>query len=627
MKKRILSGLTAFMICAIMVVAPLSMPTYALTTSNDSGSGRLWNDYLNSDAETFEDYINRAGIGFREGSFGAERGGTFGTPKRFYNQGSTQKEDNNVESVLNDGTTTYTNFIYNHTSSSSSSYSYTFQYDGDTYDVTEINYNADYDLYQLVTTNYNFYIEYSPTYVTVLYTDTTEKCSYKSNIYYQLPDGRNSYNLSSSDVWGTYFIYDAINYSQVLEDDGKTRNLYHFDDDLLNSAINKFGSSSASPDVPSFAPGKFSSALVQNSVNYYRRYVSFPYSLSVGTAELWVYFSPNFYFSDGSLHSFSQVMPCWLYGQNSDSYKWYSIPTGTWVHLAWVASDNNYMYSGTTNNCRLFINGKYTAEVVYPFGSSIDNTVYIDGGGADQYYSAQFGVDEFRCMEPKNIMYTSDFTPSQQPFDTNLVLVLPETAEETNIAIKSSIPVSSLRVGGVRPTISDNGYVYVYLEDDVVKDVQQYQVDGWYSVDASIYDNGSWVDLDNYNLSSYVLDEDSFVDTDTPSPTPTPDGNGSSDSSSGDNSTDDTDNEDGILSKLVSTITNFIGNLFTTVFGGILDLVNILIDNLNGLLDSFTSITGLIGSLFGFFPDEIITVLTIGLSAIFILAIIKMFKG
>ena len=88
----------------------------------------------------------------------------------------------------------------------------------------------------------------------------------------------------------------------------------------------------------------------------------------------------------------------------------------------------------------------------------------------------------------------------------------------------------------------------------------------------------------------------------------------------------DSDNNS-VLGELVTTVTDFISYLFDNVFGGMLKLVKLFIDNLTSLLSSFVDITGLIGSLFGFFPDEIVTVLTLGLSAVFLLAIYRMFKG
>lgn len=64
--------------------------------------------------------------------------------------------------------------------------------------------------------------------------------------YYQLPDGRNSYDLEPEDVWGTYFIYNATNYREVLEDDGITRGLWHMDGNYKDSSAAGVGDLSSS---------------------------------------------------------------------------------------------------------------------------------------------------------------------------------------------------------------------------------------------------------------------------------------------------------------------------------------------------------------------------------------------
>ena len=260
--------------------------------------------------------------------------------------------------------------------------------------------------------------------------------------------------------------------------------------------------------------------------------------------------------------------------------------------------------------------------------------------------------DELRLSN--TALYTENYTPRTQPFDTNMVFVLPSSAIQGNIAVKSDYLPTGIRVGGVRPTFCNDGDIYVYTENNIVGDVQQYQNDGWYSVDAVIYDNEQWNTLQNYNLSNYTVEDDSSGEdaVPTPPPTSTPDTDdttdtdgdgipdvddtdddndgildGEDDDSNGNGVADKDEENEGILGKLVNTIVNFIGNLFETVFGGILDLVNILIEDLTTLLDSFTGITGLIGALFGFFPDDVVSVLKIGLSAVFVVVIYKMFKG
>lgn len=746
MKKRILSGLTAFMICAMMIVAPLSMPAYAMTTGPDS----IWSGYENSTSYTIDEYLS--GFDFvssddvdddltvgrkyytensRAGSFGGERGGSFGGGYPGYRgktdyDTSSDDADSIVQSVVN-------NNILNLTFEFNLSITY-----------TEINYCPTYNVYQFVTDGGNYYVQNNITYVSYMYYDTSDDTSYLNNVYYELPDGRNSYNLTADDVFGVYFVYDFLNYDEVIEDDGVTLGLWHFDGDLKDSSVNANDATFVQNASYQFVDSPFNASLFlappttsndtdQSSVLRFSFNEALGNDFTIEGSALmskpgnmlkYSIYSSNGSFLDDSVISKQASLYFGLvtddvsvakskieskfgsgswssvvnnnspyYGDVTTVYKFTpdvnivtchvedALPffnvdgkasyTGTvsniyFEHYNWINKPSYYMWDcsighydvtlnssavsqysdiwdnipadyfyfsfvGDGNAVKFYLNGLHTATIsdISAFNKNLlditnhQTTVYLD---------------ELRVSN--KALYTGNYVPRTQPFDTNLVLVLPDDAQETNIAVKSNVSVTGTRVGGVKPTYPTNGYVYVYLEGDIVKDVQQYQTDGWYSVDACIYNSGDWISLTNYDMSPYVIEDDNGNDDDTSddtiTPTPTPDdtidtdNDGIPDIDDSDDDNDgvpDNDDADGILNKLISTITGFIGNLFKSVFGGILDLVNILIDNLNSLLDSFTGITGLIGSLFGFFPSEIVTILSIGLSAVFIIAIIKMFKG
>ncbi|MBQ7797552.1 MAG: hypothetical protein IJ371_00330 [Clostridia bacterium] len=627
MKKRILSGLTAFVICAIMLVSPLSMPAYAVTTGENAGVGNLWNEFKNSEYSTVDEFLNNNVSDFRSGSFGAERGGSFGTPKRYYSGSSsgsttTTTPSNNtlIRTVYESGQTVYTPIVTEHKTynTTTNTYDYHYTYNDfitnttniSNYDITNIEYSPTYNLYKLTTNVTNYYVSNNYTYVTVIYNNADTDEDIYQELYYELPDGRNSFDLTADDVFGEYFIYNVKNYNQVLEDDGVTTGLFHLDGTLSDSSGSNVGSNLIFSQLV-YDEGIFGNAVVQSITSPDSRNVVWENALGK-TFEYWVYYSSYVYTAKSETKNISTVYPTHLVDETSGSNKvYYGLPTNTWCHVAMVKNDNGgYSY---------YYNGRYQGVVSGLY--AIGNYAYqYPSGEGYMAYSSVFGIDEFRISN--DYIYTENFTPQQQPFDTNSVLVLPDTANENDIYIKSKYPLSDYRVGGVRPTYPSENFVYIYLEDDVVKDIQQYQEDGWYSVDARIYSNGEFIDLKNYDLSSHTVADDANSGND--------DNNGGGGSSGDDNDSSGdssgTDADFSILGKLVDLITGFIGELFSSVLGGVLDLVQILIDNLNGLLDSFTGITGLIGSLFGFFPVEMVTVLTIGLSAIFILAIIKMFK-
>lgn len=595
---------------ALSIIFSSAVPVFARSPPTVKD---YWNAFLTGDYSTIDEYRqsqeyeNCWTVGNAGGSFKYDN-----SWKNYYGQGGQFRGNkNSVNTPYNTGDTVYTSIVEYNSTSNSYTYNHINNNTYNNYNITEINYNNEYNTYEFVTDNeYNFYITYSPTYVTVMYYDTGTQQNIKNDYYYQLPDGRNSFDLTADDVWGTYFIYNAVNYNEVLEDDGFTKALYHFDGNLKNSAAVNVNQQ-PTPSVINYQDGRFGSALFQNVVNNTQRDFIFP-SMSVSTVDFWVYYSSLCYDSTGAPRSFSNVYTG-FFSLEDGSYKYYSIPTDVWVHIA-IRYNSSL---STESKYELYINGIYVGNCRY---SNFYNIVYDNSSPGARYVTSSFGIDELRITVGKKLFDTTGFTPNSQPYDTNLVLVLPETGNTNDIAVKSNTPVSNMRVGGVRPTFPLNGDVYVYLENDIVKDVQQYQIDGWYSVDASIYEDDTWVTLKDKDLSAYTITEDDFS---TVSPTPTPDNPSDEDNENTDD--EDKDETTGLLSSIMEKITGFFTGLLDVLFGGILDLITVITDNLTGIIDGFTGIIGLLGDLFGFLPQEMISVLTSGLAVIIIVVIIKIF--
>ena len=245
----------------------------------------------------------------------------------------------------------------------------------------------------------------------------------------------------------------------------------------------------------------------------------------------------------------------------------------------------------------------------------------INSSGNSGYTSIVF--DEIRFSS--KVLYTSNYTPSSQPFDTNSVLVLPDSGIENQIAVKSNISVSDFRVGGVRPTYPSNGYTYVYLEDSVVKDVQQYQNDGWYSVDAALYLDGEWIQLKEMDLSDYGND-DELTPTVTPSPdpvdpTPSPSDNPDPTLPPSTPETGDGDGDDsGSIFDLIKSLFGGIGDLLTSVISGLLSLFKSILTMASGFSEFLTAS-------FGYLPADVLNVLGAGVVLMIVLAVIKFIRG
>ena len=505
----------------------------------------------------------------------------------------------NILNQINSGNTNYystintTNKTLNYTTYNTTTNNYIYN----TYNYTNYTYNYDYNYYTVNVDNSTHYVIDNVNYITVVYPtgdtvtniDGSVSNSYNTvDIYYQLPSGKNSYDVSPADVWGEYFIYNVDSCEKVLEDDGTTLGLWHLDGDFSDSSANA-GKYRLSSNITTFVDvgvGSFGQALSGTSsyisirdfgffstpwtiefriyvtgesgsiflfalanTKYYESSV-FPSSTSVpktplvGDPELktslaaWgmpmILMNAN-QWNSVALTFDGNALSTFVNGISGSSYSSVDEPVGictyatcihgfsSWQSSACVVGDpyKSVSYevgSNGTHQCTIASVSKYQwAEYSFPSNIQIPASVI----GAKRTY------DEIR--HSRGILYDSDYSYSLQPYDTNSVLVLPQNPAENDIAIMSNVPVTSYRIGGVRPTFPKKGDVYIYHEDDVVKNVQQYQDGGWVSVDARIYTGNTWQNLTNYNLGSVKPDEletvpDPDVDPDPDKPNPAPGG-------------------------------------------------------------------------------------------------------
>lgn len=460
----------------------------------------------------------------------------------------------------------------------------------------DISYNSTYNTYKITNNNYNSYVTNNNTYVSYYVIDMKTETEYYYEVYYRLPDGRNSYDLQAEDVWGTYFMYNAINYREVIEDDGKTLALWHLDGDVKNSAAVGYGDL----DTPSlnFVETPFVGGL--DTGNRSTRYFTVPFSSDVKTIEFRVKVNNPYYASSSSgklIYLNEATLPVGFskYG-SSNSKMVFSCDEWTTVCLQRNGSSWDY-----------FCNGKYVSTgSIGKESNSLYFTNYIDGGYGT--YGLAFTTcvyDEIRLSN--NVLYTGDYAPRTQPFDTNKVLVVPDSAgmTDTTIAVKSSVPVGALRVGGVRPTYPGNGDVYVVEENGIVKDVQQYQSDGWYSVTASLYINGEWKLFVGFDISGFELNK-----PDSPGGGTGPGGSGDSGGSgSGGGSS-------GFWDKLLQSVFGGVLSVLASLLSGLLTLLSTILTMLLGLV-------GYIGIFLPFLPSGVVTLICGGVFIVLALIVVK----
>lgn len=556
-----------------------------------------------------------------------------------------------------------------------------------------MSYSPTYNTYYIEDNEYNSYVIDNVNYISYYITETETGSTWYYEIYYQLPDGRYSYDLTAEEVWGTYFLYDAVNYDEVVEDDGTTLALLHFDGNILDSSAHNNSVNYTANASYNFIDSDFTSALSWSDSAAHTMTVALPEPLSGDfTIEGRIKISDSssaqegFYRTNRTDNTYYYLTHNNVYYQNLSStvsaalgsgctssgstylsnpdynFNLFRNGIGTGVlyldSLSFFKGDHSYRYFypgfkatvTMTGSNNLYGNITYSPtgdrEVIYDYSVALNNVIsfsFVRSGDTITYYENGFPKYSFEYAETdcetltlkstakqtivfdelrvsNKALYTDTYTPSSQPFDTNLVLVLPDQGEVNQIAVKSNTAVADLRVGGVRPTYPSNGDVYVYLEEDVVKDVQQYQTDGWYSVDACIYEeDAGWTSFANYNLSAYVSEapaEDEDPENPGGSGSEDPDNPGGSGSGSGDLNL----GTDGILGELISA-----------VFGGVVSAISAA---LQGLLSIFTALieftTGFgsfLRSAFVFIPGEIMSVITAGITLMVVLAVIRFIRG
>lgn len=127
-----------------------------------------------------------------------------------------------------------------------------------TYTYNTAYYNNTYNSYYIPVTyndvDYNYFITYAPTYTNITYivdgcNDPSQAVS--NNYYFQLPDGRNSYNLTADDVFGIPLSGEVINYDAVPENDNCVA-LYHFDGNVVDVSGNGNTAKFADGTVPQY---------------------------------------------------------------------------------------------------------------------------------------------------------------------------------------------------------------------------------------------------------------------------------------------------------------------------------------------------------------------------------------
>lgn len=434
-------------------------------------------------------------------------------------------------------------------------------------------YSPTYNTFNYTTNNYNYYVTNNNTYISYYIMPTPENTaddaeSLYFEIYFSLPDGRDSYDLTADDVWGTYFCYNGVNYDYVAEDDGTTLGLWHLNNNLKDSSYwaNSTGKAySTTYKDGGLSTGKFLGTSTSDYFTLPLDKVSF--SPSSAWSLEWLEYTPSynsgvinyskgnhswnnktgFYECDSTQETLTGVAACGI-GNTSvawdgrlDDFAHYALVFNGSTYSIYINGVKDNVFSHSPAYSGIFLSSSELKFFVSQFKKDssdwVDSSEYIrdqhtiwdkdpvtgyESGYHYEYKNVTLKnhitqtnylisnrnsiIDEVRLS--KGAIYTSNFEPPAQEFVTNMVYVLPESAQEGDFAVQSQYTVDGFRVGGVKPTYPSNGFVYVYEENNKVKSVQQYQGNGWYEVGASVYVKDGWKTADGFDLSAFKLSGD-----------------------------------------------------------------------------------------------------------------------
>lgn len=291
--------------------------------------------------------------------------------------------------------------------------------DGVIYDESTKTYYIDsHDSY---TTNiYNYYTyQYYINYTSITYIGYTEQYDKHYEVYYKLPDGRSSADLTAEELEQLNLSIDVINYGRSA-DDVSLRSLYHFDGDTDDASYWNY--------CTSFTWNKGASLTYMDE----------------GTFEGSLYL-------DETEHDFTLTMPSGLMGDFTLQFRYYQSATA-------APQTDSYIKLGTATVMQFdganIKNGSGTTLAAMPIGSWNElgfirdsGTLYyylngvkigsVSQGIAWQDLNFHFGssqqtwkkLDELRVLNSALQTGGTSYTPTSVPHDTNLALVLPDSAK------------------------------------------------------------------------------------------------------------------------------------------------------------------------------------------------------
>lgn len=290
-------------------------------------------------------------------------------------------------------------------------------YNIDDHSYTVTTYNTQNNTYNYYT--YNIQYTYNNTYVTYI-GSTAEYQPKEWALYYELPDGRSSADLTEEDIAGLSFQFnDVVNYKRSATDTS-LRALYHFDGNTNDSSYWSTQGDftwNTGASITYMESNAFNGALYLDEKTHDFT-ITLPSNIGSGDFSLqWRYYQNSATTStnmDNYVTVGGQKLLQWsehtLY--NGSGTKVGDLSVGTWQELALVRNKGTlYIYH----------NGVKLASVA--LSSVLANQIIFHLGPASKAYAM---LDELRFVNFAIAQAGAAYTPTAVPYDTNSVLILPD---------------------------------------------------------------------------------------------------------------------------------------------------------------------------------------------------------
>ena len=287
------------------------------------------------------------------------------------------------------------------------------------YDESTKTYNIDsHDVINNYIT-YNYSWTYHINYTSITYIGQTEEYNKYYEVYYELPDGRDSADLTAEEVEQLNVSIDVIPYGRSA-DDTSLRSLYHFDGDTKDSSYWNYCTDftwNTGASLTYMDSGTFEGCLYLDETEHDFT-LMLPSSIGSGdfTLQFRYYQSYTAAPQTDSYIQFGNSVAIQLDGKNIKNSSGTALGTyssGTWNELA-------LMRSGST--LYVYVNGLCIGSVSY--SAVLNNLVQFHFGSSQQTYKQ---IDELRILNYALETGGASYTCTSVPYDTNLTLVLPDS--------------------------------------------------------------------------------------------------------------------------------------------------------------------------------------------------------